>query len=93
MIIELSNTTDPVAQKSYKCIWCGNEIIKGAKHKKHTYLHDGDFRGDRFHTGCWDAMQREDAETGGWIHNEGFDRWIRDKGKTYDETFYNETCT
>lgn len=43
--------TFPVARKDHKCIWCGQIIIKGEKHRHEKSVYDG-IQDHRWHLEC-----------------------------------------
>lgn len=43
-------------RKQYSCSWCGEVIEKGEVHQSRAYIMDGEFRADREHLECVQAM-------------------------------------
>lgn len=56
MFILLSETF-PKARKEYKCIWCGEAIVKGEKHSHLASKYEGSFQDQRWHSDCMIAAQ------------------------------------
>lgn len=44
-------------KKQYKCVWCGEAILKDEKHISRAYKFNGDFISDRIHIECLPPMQ------------------------------------
>jgi hypothetical protein len=73
-------TTNPVARKEYTCIWCGQKILKGEKHRKVDGVFDGDFQSDRFHPECATACDEDCAGVDNEIFEpHGYERGSRDQ--------------
>jgi len=53
---QLLSESNPVARKVYRCIWCGEDIIKGEKHYAYSGRYDGEFQSARTHLECRAAM-------------------------------------
>lgn len=59
--------TEPKARKSYRCIWCGEMIDTGEKHRHQVGRMEGGFQDNRYHTECFEAALqtwREDPDAG-----------------------------
>lgn len=52
----------PVARKEYKCIYCGEKILKGEKHCKATGAWEGDLQDWRMHNECNEAHEKENRQ-------------------------------
>lgn len=46
------------ARKDYKCIWCGDGILKGTQYFLHVNKFEGCLNSDKFHIECGRAMQK-----------------------------------
>jgi hypothetical protein len=51
----------PIAQKEYRCEWCGEKILKGDLHAKYVGKWQGDFQFYRMHDECVGALQDMDS--------------------------------
>lgn len=60
----LLSESHPVARKEHKCIWCGQPISVGEKHRRERSIYDGKFQDQRWHFECDEAFKAE-------IHYEG----------------------
>lgn len=47
--------TYPIARKSYKCSWCGEEIKKGDKYYKYVIADDSELTVTKLHIECDEA--------------------------------------
>lgn len=73
------------AWKQHTCDWCFSAILRG---EVYTYWFgpsdDGEMAQSRTHNDCWEAMEREAADSGGW---EDIDWWGNHRrGMTTTET-------
>lgn len=64
MNYELIREANPVARKTYKCIWCGWPITVGEKHYHEISTYCGDFQDHRWHRDCI-KVAREDFNGSG----------------------------
>jgi hypothetical protein len=55
----------PVAAKEHKCIWCGEKILKGERHRFETSISDGQWWNNRWHLECDDDAKECAAYEGG----------------------------
>lgn len=53
MSYELISESRPKARKEYKCIWCGQNILKGETHYYEISKYEGGFQDHRWHTECF----------------------------------------
>jgi hypothetical protein len=53
-----------VANKSYRCIWCGEPIKKGDTYTRDKCVFDGEFQANRYHPECFAYMQKYAKEEG-----------------------------
>lgn len=51
-----------ICRKRCVCAWCGTYIQPGEKKASYFYRMDGDHGNVKMHSGCYDAMGREDPE-------------------------------
>ena len=73
------------AKKVHTCDWCQTPIIIGETYTYWFGLTDYNDLGETHaHNDCWEAMEREASESGGW---EDID-WVSDhlRGMTTEET-------
>jgi hypothetical protein len=70
--------SEPTARKTYKCIWCGEEIPVGLKHYRYSGKWDGDFQSERMHFECRDASFKYD------FAHEGFEPGSFKRGTTQE---------
>jgi hypothetical protein len=63
MSYQLISETTPRARKEYKCIWCGEQILRGEKHTHEVSTFDG-FQDHRWHMECYKASKRYFAQSG-----------------------------
>jgi hypothetical protein len=54
----------PVARKRHTCIWCGENIDVGEKHRHEKSNYCGDFQNHRWHMECNQAAQVQFADEG-----------------------------
>jgi predicted nucleic acid-binding Zn-ribbon protein len=73
---DFGNYTYPVANKPHKCVWCGEEILKGEKHTQFKGCWQGDMQNWRMHNECNEALAVE-----GDIISEGFPEGEGKRGK------------
>jgi len=43
------------AAKVHRCIWCGEEILKGEQHRIQAGKVYGEFQANRYHEDCYEA--------------------------------------
>lgn len=66
----MSHTTDPTTQtarKPHRCEWCWQPIQTGETYTRYRYFDGGDAGTVKLHPECFDAMQAEARECGGWL--------------------------
>jgi hypothetical protein len=61
-----TETETHVARKQHRCTWCWQMVRPGDIYRRYRVL-NGDVATVRMHPECYDAMQTEAAEEGGWI--------------------------
>jgi hypothetical protein len=49
----------PAAKKAHRCIWCGESIPIGEKHRHEKSIYCGTFQDHRWHLECRDAANAE----------------------------------
>jgi hypothetical protein len=54
MSYELIRESFPVARKRHRCIWCGEGINAGVKHRHEVSSFDGNLQDHRWHLECDD---------------------------------------
>jgi hypothetical protein len=64
MSYSLLSESFPVARKQHRCIWCGETIPVGLKHRHERSVYDGGMQDHRWHMEC-DAAFKEDLRSGG----------------------------
>lgn len=64
MSYEFIRETFPAARKVYRCIWCGERIGVGEKHRHEISVYDGNLQNMRWHPECYEDAQREMRECG-----------------------------
>lgn len=64
MSYALLSETFPVARKQHRCIWCGEAIPVGMKHRREKSVFDGNMQDFRWHDECAQAQQDEIRATG-----------------------------
>ncbi len=47
------------ARVEHKCVWCGEQILKGEKYFYNTGLFDGDWQSNHWHEECIEAAREE----------------------------------
>lgn len=52
MTYTLLSESHPVARKAHKCIWCGQTIAVGEKHRHERSIFEGSFQDQRWHPEC-----------------------------------------
>lgn len=52
MSYTLLSDTRPIGRKQYRCIWCGEAILAGERHRHEKSIFDGAFQDHRWHTEC-----------------------------------------
>lgn len=62
MSYQLLSKTEPVARKTYTCIWCGEPVPQGALHIHEASKFNGDFQDHRWHLECYVASREHFAE-------------------------------
>lgn len=82
MLLVLS-VENPVARKTYVCIWCGEEILPGEKHRKSVQIFEGEFQCWRAHLECIRMMDCLDSE--GFNFEDGFLPHEHRRGKKHEE--------
>ena len=65
MSYTLLSVSEPTARKQHKCIWCGQPIEVGEKHRHERSIYDGQFQDQRWHPECDDAFAEELRYEGG----------------------------
>lgn len=78
---ELLSDTEPIARQAHKCVWCGGEIAKGAKHHVQTGKMAGEFHSNRYHPECMAAAVQLWAED----PDDGFDAFSFKRGTTEEK--------
>jgi hypothetical protein len=64
-VSDFSNYTYPIARKGYRCIWCGDLILKGEKHVHFSGMWEGEWQNWRMHVECYDeALDDDDIQDG-----------------------------
>lgn len=53
----------PVARKTYRCIWCGEEIHKGEQYVRTFTNYDGDAQDCKWHNECVEYLEANDDGT------------------------------
>lgn len=53
--MRILGTTNPVAARPHKCIWCGQQIDKGEKHTRQAVDMNREFQDNRYHNECFEA--------------------------------------
>ena len=56
----------PIGRRSYLCIWCGEDIPAGEKHRHEVSTYNGQFQDFRWHVEC-DQAFKEELEAGGEV--------------------------
>ncbi len=54
------------ARKSHRCKWCWQHIELGTEYRRYRYYVGGEAGTVKMHPECYDAMQDEAREEGGW---------------------------
>ena len=57
MSYRLLNRTTPKGRRTYRCIWCGEDIPAGEQHIHEISVFDGNFQDHRWHPECEAAAQ------------------------------------
>ena len=73
------------ARKEYKCIWCGEKILKGEAHYSRAYKFDGDFISDRMHNECEKSLNSADHDD----IMDGFMAYSFDRGTIQHRDYQN----
>ena len=55
------------ARKTHRCEWCWQRIGSGEQYKRYRFYDGGDVGTIKMHLECYDAMQGESVEEGGYI--------------------------
>lgn len=66
----MTHTTEPTTQhakKRHRCEWCWQLIEPGDQYKRYRYYDGGDAGTVKMHPECFDAMQKEASEEGGYF--------------------------
>ncbi len=66
----MSHCTEPTthqAIKQHRCSWCWQFIEIGDQYKRYRFFDGGDAGTVKMHPECFDAMQEEAAEEGGYF--------------------------
>lgn len=53
MCMTVVREANPKARKEHSCIWCGEKILVGEKHRQQAGVVSGDFQDNRYHEECW----------------------------------------
>lgn len=56
---DFGSSTRPVARKNYRCLWCGEHILKKEKHYHYSGKWEGDFQDWRMHNECITACESD----------------------------------
>lgn len=65
MSYTLLSQSHPVARKAHTCVWCGQSIAIGEKHRHERSIYDGRFQNQRWHPECDEAFKAELRHEGG----------------------------
>lgn len=65
MSYTLLSESQPLARKQHRCIWCGQPIAVGEKHRHERSIYDGQFQDQRWHPECDEAFKAELSYEGG----------------------------
>jgi hypothetical protein len=65
MSYTLLSESHPVARKAHKCIWCGQPIAIGEKHRHERSIYEGQFQDQRWHPECDETFKAEICHDGG----------------------------
>ncbi len=63
----MTTETTQTAVKPHVCSWCGERVKPGEEYKRYRYFEGGDAGTVKMHIECFDAMQIEVQEEGGWL--------------------------
>ncbi len=66
----MSHSTEPTIQralKQHRCTWCWQFIDQGEQYKRYRFFDCGDAGTVKMHLECFDAMQDEARECGGFF--------------------------
>ena len=63
----MTETTTQNAAKRHRCSWCWQSIEVGEEYKRYRVFHQGDAGTVKMHPECFDAMQQEADEEGGFF--------------------------
>lgn len=55
------------AKKQHRCGWCWQFVDAGETYKRYRYYNCGDAGTVKMHPECYDVMQEEAREEGGWF--------------------------
>ena len=55
------------AQKKHRCEWCWQFIEVGETYKRYRFYADGDVSTVKMHPECYEVMQDEASNEGGWL--------------------------
>ena len=75
---ELIFESSPKARKTYRCIWCGEVIENGEKHRHEISKYEGNLQDHRWHDECTSAASE-------FFHQEGgesdFEPYVNERGQ------------
>jgi len=74
------STKEVSARKEYRCVWCGEKILKEEKHTKRAYVMYREFIHDRAHLECYAAMLDYD-----WSDDDEFSAYMFKRGSTEEK--------
>jgi hypothetical protein len=79
MSTDFGGPTRPVAQKAYRCEWCGETIPVKERHVKYSGKWEGEFQNWRMHNECYSAADDNDELSEGFspYEHERPDGWQR----------------
>ncbi len=63
----MTEPTTQHARKRYPCEWCGESINIGDEYTRYRWFSYGDAGTCKMHPECYEAMQAEAEQEGGWI--------------------------
>lgn len=67
----MSGFTDPTThtarRKIHRCSWCDERIVIGEIYKRYRSFDCRDVYTNKMHQECYDDMQDQTSENGGWI--------------------------
>ena len=62
-----TETTTQKAAKRHQCTWCWQFIDPGKEYKRYRHFDGNDAGTVKMHPECYDAMQEEATEEGGYL--------------------------